>query len=157
MKLQQNEVREFHAKFGFPVNRDLRDEPDGVFPSGFGEGLKIMAKGLIPLAIEQVEFGDERMYRCQLMLEELGELICALDDKDPVATADAAGDLLYVVLGTCVTYDIPAEEVFTAIHASNMSKTRDHDDLRMKKRDFARGYFEADLCRVLRRHSQYGD
>lgn len=156
MKTEQNEVQEFHEKFDFPVNRDLRKEPEGQFPKGFGIALKIMAEGLIPLAIEQGKKGDERMRRCQLMLEELGELIIALDEKDPVATSDAIGDLLYVVLGTGVTYGIPCEEVITAIHASNMSKTRDPDDPRMKAKDPARGYFKADICRVLRRHSLYG-
>lgn len=157
MRNEQYNVRQFHHKFGFPIDRDLRREPDGTFPKGFGKGLEIMAKGLIPLAIKQGELGDERMRRCQLMLEELGELICALDDKDPIAAADAAGDLLYVVLGTCVTYGIPATEIFAAIQASNMSKTRDVGDSRMKAKDPARGYFPPETCRVLRQHSLYGE
>lgn len=157
MKIEQNEVQEFHKKFGFPVDRDLRCEPDGTFPRGFGQGLMIMAKGLVPLAVKQGELGDERMRRCQLMLEELGELICALDDKDPIAAADALGDCMYVILGTAVTYGLPVEEIFMTIHASNMSKTRDEGDSRMKVKDPARGYFPPDTCRVLRQHSQYKD
>lgn len=153
MQKEQQEVGDFHEKFGFPVGRDLRKEPDGVFPSGFGKGLKIMAEGLVPLAVKQGEQGDERMRRCQLMLEELGEVICALDDKDPVALADGIADLLYVVLGTAETYDIPAEESFTTTHASNMSKSRDPDDPRMKTKDPDRGYFKPDIVRVLRTFS----
>ena len=156
MKIEQNEVQEFHEKFGFPVDRDLRREPDGTFPEGFGKGLLFMAKGLVPVAIEQGDLGDERMRRCQLMLEELAELICALDDKDPVAAVDALGDCLYVILGTAVTYGLPAEEIFTTIHSSNMSKTRDEGDPRMKAKDLARGYFPPDTTKVLRDCSQYG-
>ncbi len=156
MRIEQQEVAEFHHKFGFPNNRDLREEPDGVFPSGFGKGLLIMAEGLIPLAVQQGDAGDERMRRCQLMLEELGEVINALDDKDPLELADALGDLLYVVLGTGETYGIPCEEVFTAIHASNMSKTRATDDSRMKRKDPALGYFKPDVRSILRDSSQYG-
>ena len=155
MRQEQQEVEAFHDKFGFPNGRDLRKEPDGVFPSGFGKGLRIMAEGLIPLAISQGEMGDERMRRCQLILEELSEVFEALDAKDPLALADALGDALYVILGTGATYGIPCEEVFTAIHASNMSKSRDDGDSRMKAKDPERGYFPPNLRLVLQRSSMY--
>lgn len=66
---------------------------------------------------------ETRHLRVCLIAEELGELAGAWGpDKDIVATADAIGDLLYLVLGTAVDCGIDIEPVFNEIHRSNMTK-----------------------------------
>ncbi len=63
--------------------------------------------------------------RHKLIAEELLELVTAEAHRDLTEVADALGDLLYVILGTCVSYGIDIEPVFNEIHRSNMTKTKD--------------------------------
>jgi len=65
---------------------------------------------------------DARQMRMHLILEEVIELADALAENDKQEVADALGDLLYVVFGTALKFDIPIRRVFIAIHASNMTK-----------------------------------
>lgn len=44
-------------------------------------------------------------------------------DAAMVLLADALGDSLYVIFGTCLTYGIPIDAVFAEIHRSNMTKS----------------------------------
>lgn len=69
---------------------------------------------------ESLRATDDLLYK--LIAEELDELHVALNEDDKVGIADALGDLLYVVLGAAIRWDLPIGEVFTEIHRSNMSK-----------------------------------
>jgi predicted HAD superfamily Cof-like phosphohydrolase len=60
--------------------------------------------------------------RMSLIDEEFAELDEAIEENDLVKIADALGDLLYVVYGTCAAYGIDIEPVFREIHRSNMTK-----------------------------------
>jgi phosphoribosyl-ATP pyrophosphohydrolase len=71
---------------------------------------------------------DERGGRAHLIIEETAELLSAMHDMDEVKTLDALADLLYVVIGTAVMLDLPLDEAFGEVHASNMSKERQKDD-----------------------------
>lgn len=59
------------------------------------------------------------LLRDGLLREEQQE---AHDAQSMVAAADALGDLMYVILGTGVTFGINLWPVFQEIHRSNMSK-----------------------------------
>jgi Phosphoribosyl-ATP pyrophosphohydrolase len=70
-----------------------------------------------------------------LIADEYYELGLALNGQDKqggtlspqeqiIATADALGDLCYVICGAAVTWGIDLGLVFDAIHVSNMSKTK---------------------------------
>lgn len=61
--------------------------------------------------------------RVQLIAEEFKELIEALSVGDEIEVADALADLLYVVIGAGIAFNIPIAEVFNCVHASNMTKT----------------------------------
>ena len=69
---------------------------------------------------------DEGKYafdlRLRLLEEEFNEFMEALDWGDDVFIAKEAADLVYVVVGTCISRGIPFNEVFAALQASNMSK-----------------------------------
>jgi len=43
-------------------------------------------------------------------------------DEDLVEIADGIGDVIYVLLGTAVSYGIDLRPIFDAIHDSNMKK-----------------------------------
>lgn len=58
-----------------------------------------------------------------LIKEEYEELMLALENDDLVKIADGAADLQYVVIGTCTSYGIPSDRIFSEVHNSNMTKT----------------------------------
>lgn len=93
MNAEQQAVRGFHRLMG----QDVVDSPD------------ITNADLAGLSIA-------------LIAEEFNELILAVSDQDPVAVADALGDLLYVVNGAGLRFGIDLEPVFWEIHRSNMAK-----------------------------------
>ena len=65
---------------------------------------------------------DQRLLRTHLIAEEFSELMDALACKDELEGLDALGDLLYVVIGTALQFDLPLDRGFDEIHASNMTK-----------------------------------
>ena len=69
---------------------------------------------------------DTRNLRRKLIAEELYELRDAFLANDIVKTADALGDLLYVVYGAGVALGIDLEPIFNEIHRSNMTKVGGH-------------------------------
>lgn len=94
---------------------------------------------------------DKRYLRAELILEEAAEIIHALAVKNEVLLFDGLVDLLYVTLGTCVVYDLPAEEGFAEVHRSNMTKGAQaaaHSGDRGK----GAGFVPADVGRVLFDH-----
>lgn len=90
---QQKMVHEFHSLYGIPV----ADTPT-------------------PLPADRVHL------RVGLIREELEELEEALTDADPVATYDAAIDIMYVTLGMLVEMGMDVEPGFAEVHRSNLSK-----------------------------------
>jgi predicted HAD superfamily Cof-like phosphohydrolase len=60
--------------------------------------------------------------RIELLREEFEEFKQAVAQGDPVAIADALGDIVYVAYGAAVTYGIDLDEVVKEIHRANMSK-----------------------------------
>jgi predicted HAD superfamily Cof-like phosphohydrolase len=60
--------------------------------------------------------------RIELITEELGELIDAIEADDLAEAIDALCDLLYVVNGAAVTWGIDLEPFFNEVHRSNMRR-----------------------------------
>lgn len=61
--------------------------------------------------------------RIKLIEEEWEEMRRGLFNDDLVEIADGAADLIYVIIGTCVSYGIPITRIFNEVHNSNMTKT----------------------------------
>jgi NTP pyrophosphatase (non-canonical NTP hydrolase) len=76
-----------------------------------------------PFSTEKPTQGQqlERLARLQ---EELSELTDAMRNEDQVDVADALGDILYLVIGTFLLYNIPVRAIFNEIHYSNMTKEK---------------------------------
>ncbi len=87
-------VREFHEKFSLP---------QGV-PGAFPEDARAIL-------------------RIRLMLEELVEVIEAIQLHDYVNLAKELADALYVIYGTAIEYGMPIEAIFAEVHRSNLTKT----------------------------------
>lgn len=135
----QDCVKRFHEKNGYPVGRSLENGFEKS--SNCSCDLKLLSLNLLGLqrsmqstANQNQAYGDDRLYRALLMLEELGEICGALSECDEEDVADGLGDLLYVTFGTGVAYDIPLKPVFDEIHRANMAKKKrdPHSDPRMR-------------------------
>lgn len=88
-------LREFHEKYGhYMAPNPTSQIPDGV-----------------------------KQLRIELIHEEYIELMEAIAKNDLPEIADACADLVYVVIGTAVSYGIPFDRVFLEVHNSNMTKT----------------------------------
>lgn len=66
---------------------------------------------------------EVRQLRINLIKEEFEEMIDGLKNNDLVEIADGAADLVYVVVGTCITFGIDFDRIFREVHRSNMTKT----------------------------------
>ena len=100
-------------------------------------------------------FTDENYKQAVLYLnlirEEMSELEEGFENQDIVETADACGDLIWVILGLCNTLGIPMGPVWQEITSSNMSKTVEgkvvrRDDGKILKPDT---YFPPNIHRAL--------
>lgn len=87
------DVHRWHSEFGALVN----DEP------------------------QPLETSDKSL-RLSLMWEELGELERAMNDQNLVEIADGLADLVWVALGTAVSYGIPFDKVWEEVRRSNFAK-----------------------------------
>lgn len=88
-------VREFHEKY----SHFITDKPNAAIPE------------------------NVMRLRIKLIDEEQGEMHLAMLTHNIVEIADGGADLLYVVIGTMITYNIPVDRVFMEVHRSNMTKT----------------------------------
>ncbi len=93
MRVEQEKVRMFHEKYGFPVG----DAPQLIDP-------------------------ESAARRSALMQEELKEWDRANYEGDLVGVADGLADLLYTVLGTAVEHGIEVQPLLDEVHRSNMTK-----------------------------------
>jgi predicted HAD superfamily Cof-like phosphohydrolase len=105
MQYQLTRVQEFRTKHGF-VQRELQ-------PS---ERLVDIGTSMLGLATltDDVSF--------ELIIEEAAEIVLAAGLGDRTKFIDGLGDLLYVVLGRALEYNVDIAEVFERIHRSNMTK-----------------------------------
>jgi predicted HAD superfamily Cof-like phosphohydrolase len=95
MKTPEQMVLEFHNKYGHLVKEyPTVDVPDNV-----------------------------KDLRAKLIEEEWSELSSGLEQDDLVEIADGIADLIYVLVGTAISYGIPIDRVFQEVHNSNMTKT----------------------------------
>lgn len=96
----------------------------------------------------EIEY-DARMFRCQLLIGEVGEVVEALANVDRPNLLHELADLEFVVNGTAVQYGLPLEEAFHAVADSNMTKTR---SVGIAKRWKGPEYRPADVRKILEEH-----
>ena len=126
MKTMFEMVRDFHEAFGQRVGR----RPN--FPNA-----------------------EERELRVKLMKEEFNEYNKAEDNNDITNLAVELADIIYIACGTAVSYGIPLDDVFNAIHQANMNKLVDgkvirREDGKIKKPE---GWQPADIEGILKKYS----
>jgi predicted HAD superfamily Cof-like phosphohydrolase len=118
-------VKEFHQKFGHPV------ETTPLTPSV--KIMKFRARFLLEevsehiLALGARKGRNQHLARSVELLELAANQIALaqdyeFDDVDMIEVADSLGDLDYIVNGAALVYGIPLPAVVAEIHASNMTK-----------------------------------
>jgi predicted HAD superfamily Cof-like phosphohydrolase len=153
MKYEMKCVAAFHEKMGISPPVDLAKwEPSP-------EAVKILEKTVKQsekLAKELLDVQDDACIRVHLIVEEgVHELAKALLEKDRVLVLDALSDLLYVLAGAAVVFDMPLEDGFNEVHNSNMTKMKMPSDPDARRlRDKGPNYKPADLKRVLDMHDK---
>ncbi len=154
MDAEQSAVESFHKKYNFPINIPV-ECCDSYYLTRHANRLKAMSKEVLNFAedSEFVGIPDTSLVRLHLILEEASELAEALSRGNRIMAADAIADLLYVVIGTAVTYNIPCADVFWEVHQSNMTKAlRDEKDTRLRSKGSS--YRAPAIKEVLEDHDQ---
>lgn len=145
-------VEEFHKKYNQPIGSWTFIDGEEAYL--IRQELKMLGRYLLLKSLEleaksisNKDKGDVRLFRAHLMIEELGELLVAMADEDETKILDGLVDVLYTVIGTGVTYDLPLGEGFKEVHRSNMTKPqKSKDNPRMRNKS---GYSPPDLKSVL--------
>lgn len=96
-------------------------------------------------------FGAEHpltLFRLRLLDEERHELTDALKLEDTNETADAIADMIYVLVGTAISFGIDLRPVWSEVHRSNMAKVGggNHADGKIKKPE---GWHPPDIAKAL--------
>lgn len=112
MNRMQDQVREFHEKFGHPI---------GTTPAFSRPELR--AKLILEEAIETAVGILGSVAVTELLRNEIFEF-AKVPPKEPnlVEAADGMCDLSYVNFGTAVEMGIDLQRVFNEVHRSNMAK-----------------------------------
>lgn len=103
-----------------------------------------------------VHFDDaairDKELRIKLIKEEYEEVMLAFENDDIVNLAKELADLVYVVYGTALCCGFDLDNVFRAVHASNLSKLDDdgkaivREDGKILK---SKNYYEPDIQGLL--------
>ncbi|TDE99183.1 hypothetical protein EXU48_02070 [Occultella glacieicola] len=140
-------VDEFHRIYAMPLTGGAPNVDRPRVPMR----LALVAEELAELV--QAVYGDAAGAELEVAFARAE----ALDDgrRDTVATADALGDLVYVVYGMAIECGIPLEHVLAEIHRSNLSKLgADGRPILREDGKILKGpaYTPPDLAGVLARH-----
>jgi predicted HAD superfamily Cof-like phosphohydrolase len=101
--LSQDAVRELHTRNGALIHDHPPAEP-------------------VPIAVG--------VLRLRLIAEEYGETCVALHEGNLIEAADGLADLLYVVLGTAVSYGVPVMDGFETREGVHLALPDQHDIVR---------------------------
>lgn len=95
--------------------------------------------------------GAERALRMRLLEEEFKEYEQGEYNNDLENIAKELADIIYIVCGTAVSYGIPLDKVFAAVHESNMAKLVDGKPIRREDGKILKpeGWTPPDIKKIL--------
>jgi len=126
MKKATFAVAAFHRKHSFPIGARL-DPAAAHLEHAYLQALANV------LERRAGEAHCPATLRLHLIVEEAAELAEALQAGDEIKMIDALADLLYVTIGTGVTFGVDLNRAFKEVQQSNMSKAvRKIGDLRLR-------------------------
>ncbi len=153
-RVHEREVYGFMKKQNFPIKQDLTVKPANDLGASESIFLSNIATRMYSLANELDVYADThsnstRTARAQLMTEELAETIDALIMRNEEKLLDGLSDLLFVTLGTAITFDMPIEEGHLEVVRSNLSKAVRDPDNNARIRDKGPNYVAPNMKKVL--------
>lgn len=88
--------------------------------------------------------------RMKLIREEFEEFANAWCEDNLVEIADALADMIYVILGTALSYGLPLDLVFAEVHRTNLAKEKGslRDDGKIMKPE---GWVAPDIAGILKK------
>ena len=94
---------------------------------------------------------DQAHLYMNLISEEYSETLTAFKNKDMVEVADGLADMVWVIMGMASTLDIPFDEVWNEVKASNMSKFIDGKAIKDENGKIMKpeGYFRPNIAGIL--------
>jgi predicted HAD superfamily Cof-like phosphohydrolase len=143
MKKEQAMVAAFHFKAGATIN----EQPRTISQKDAFLRIALISEELIELGMA---FG----IKVNIQVDQKIDGENQTNSERLAETADAIGDILYVVLGTAVCCGIDIEPIFHEIHRSNMSKFVDGHRRADGKWCKGPSYSPADLAPILAAQSQ---
>lgn len=148
MKDMTTAVEAFHKKIGNHTVGTMSEEPN-LFIRPLAVAMRAFSESLEPFVGES----DPRFLRAHLLIEELSETLMAMSQGDELETLDGLTDLLYVLIGTAITFDFPLEAAFWDVQKSNMTKEPQPDDVsRVRVRKKGPNFVPPNLAKVLGDH-----
>ena len=78
------------------------------------------------------------IFRCHIIIEELGETIIAVANGNEIESADGIGDSIVVLLGLAVICNLPMDSIMKEIQRSNMTKNF-YDKIGGRKKSIYKG------------------
>lgn len=141
-------LREFHKKQRFALDVDLTSCTDTECDDYLDELANDLA--LLAADIERTcaHVKDVRLHRAQLMVEEVGEVIEAMRDRDEEKLVDGLADTQFVTVGTSETFGLPTRSALVEVCDSNLTKdARSDADHRLRSK--GPNYRVPDMKRVL--------
>lgn len=99
---------------------------------------------------------DLRLLRIHLILEEVAELVKAIDACDEVEVLDGMADAIYVINGTAVCFDLPLAAAYVEVHRSNMSKALSKSADNPRLQDKGQEYIPPRLSELLKAYRTGG-
>ena len=148
MNTWQRQVQDFHEKFGVSVGTDLNMD-----------NRELRAKLILEEAVETVAaMGYDVNAVIRIPGEGRGktrwvEFYGHADSEDIVEVVDGLADLIYVALGTAVSFGVDLGPIFDEVHRTNIAKDggATRDDGKILKPD---GWVGPDIAGILRAQAE---
>lgn len=159
MKTEMEMVRAFQEKLDVSRTVLLGDLPPLMPGSDDHRMLQRVARELSSwtdrLERRLEEGGDRRVLRAHLMVEELEEVLYAMIVGDEELLLDGLADLIFVVVGTAVTFDLPLDGAFVEVARSNMTKEKQlKDPAKDRVRQKGPNYDPPRIADILKRYRE---
>ena len=144
MNTWQRQVQDFHEKFGVSVgtviNMDDRELRAKLILEEAAETVAAMG-----FEVEAYLYDDDP--------RPLLTLWSGMDTPDVVEAVDGLADLIYVALGTAVSFGVDLGPIFDEVHRTNMAKDggATRDDGKILKPD---GWVGPDIAGILRAQAE---
>lgn len=147
----QKAIYDFHKKHQFPYCLFLRTNKK--IPRVIMWILIQIIFSVAKIAIRYWKMSNrknESFYRLHLMSEELAELMTGINEGDELKASDGLGDLLYVVIGTAVSYWLPTKEIMEEVCYSNSLKAPRDPITNPRLRDKGKNWKRPDFVKALK-------